>query len=111
MKQFYASHLEVKKYFSEDFETHPYEAGWADEAIFFIMVEEMKGESPVLEARVQISHDGIHWADEGTVSGPITAAGLHFVRVSHFGNWLRLACSVRGEDASFKLNIQIACKG
>ena len=45
MKQFYASHLEVKKYFSEDFETHPYEAGWADEAIFFIMVEEIKGES------------------------------------------------------------------
>lgn len=107
---FNASHLEVKKYFTEDFQTQPYEAGWASEVIFFIMVEEMSGTSPCLEASVQISHDGVNWCDEGTVSGPINSKGLHFIRVKHFGNYLRLNCKVSGRDPSFKLNIQIACK-
>lgn len=107
---FNASHLEVKKYFTEDFQTQPYEAGWASEVIFFIMVEEMSGTSPCLEASVQISHDGVNWCDEGTVSGPINTAGLHFIRVRHFGNYLRLNCKVCGDKPSFKLNIQIACK-
>ena len=39
MKMFNDSHLEVKKFFKGTFFTHPYEAGWADEAIFFVMVE------------------------------------------------------------------------
>lgn len=110
MRMFNASHLEVKKYFTEDFETQPYEAGWASEVIFFIMVEELSGSDPCLSAKVQISHDGVHWCDEGTVSENITSEGLHFIRVSHFGNYLRLACQVTGESPSFKLNIQIACK-
>ena len=61
----------------------------------------------MLTAKVQISHDGIHWCDEGTVSGEIRD-GLNFVRVREFGNWLRLDADVRG--GSMKLNIQIACK-
>lgn len=107
---FNASHLEVKKYFTEDFQTQPYEAGWASEVIFFIMVEEMSGTDPCITAKVQISHDGVNWCDEGTVSNPINAEGLHFVRVRHFGNYLRLDCRVSGNNPSFKLNIQIACK-
>ncbi len=107
---FNASHLEVKKYFTEDFQTQPYEAGWASEVIFFIMVEELKGVNPSLIAKVQISHDGVNWCDEGTVSEPITKEGLHFIRVKHFGNYLKLDCKVGGEEPSYKLNIQIACK-
>ena len=34
MKMFNDSHLEIKKWFDSKFETHPYECGWADEAIF-----------------------------------------------------------------------------
>ena len=60
MKMFNDSHLEVKKFFKGTFFTHPYEAGWADEAIFFVMVEKIEGD-PVFEGRVQLSHDGIHW--------------------------------------------------
>lgn len=107
---FNASHLEVKKYFTEDFQTNPYEAGWASEVIFFIMVEELSGTNPSLTASVQLSHDGVEWCDEGTVSEPITSEGLHFIRVKHFGNYLRLDCKVNGDNPSFKLNIQIACK-
>ena len=107
MRLFNASHLEVKKYFDAPFQTNPYECGWASECLFFIHVEELTG-SPVLEAAVEISHDGIHWCPEGTVSGPIATEGLHFLRVREFGNWLRLNGKVSG--GKMKLNIQIACK-
>jgi len=111
MRLFNASHLEVKKTFQTDFQTNPYEGGWANECIFFIMVESLSGKNPELTAEVEISHDGINWAKEGTVSDPITSEGLHFVRVKHFGNWLRLNCRVGGENPGFRLNIQIALKG
>jgi hypothetical protein len=111
MKLFNASHLGVKKVFTEDFRTNPYEGGWADEGIFFIMVENLSGQHPSLIAEVEISHDGVHWAKEGTVSESITQKGLHFLRVKHFGNWLRLNCLISGEQPGFKLNIQIALKG
>ena len=73
MKMFNDSHLEVKKFFKGTFFTHPYEAGWADEAIFFVMVEKIEGD-PVFEGRVQLSQDGIHWADDG--SEPVIFKGL-----------------------------------
>lgn len=110
MRLFNASHLEVKKNFSADFQTEPYEAGWATEAIFFIMVEERHGAQASLTAAVEISHDGMNWAKEGTVSGPISEKGLHFIKVKHFGNWLRLNCQISGDQAVFRLNIQIALK-
>lgn len=110
MRLFNASHLEVKKDFTEDFQTNPYEAGWASECIFFIMVEGLKGKNSSLIAEVEISHDGVNWASEGTVSEPITKKGLHFIRARHFGNWLRLNCRVTGEQPSFRLNIQLALK-
>ena len=43
MKMFNDSHLEVKKFFKGTFFTHPYEAGWADEALFFVLVEKIEG--------------------------------------------------------------------
>ena len=108
MKQFYAAHLEHKRRFSEGFETHPYECGWADEAIFFININDVQGEEAELNAWVQISLDGVHWADEGTQFEPMSEPGLYFVKVIHFGNYLRLAVDVQGD---FDLQIQIACKG
>ena len=110
MRQFNASHLEVKKTFSEDFETHPFECGWAGEAIFFVMVEGVEGANARLDCRVQLSHDGVTWADEGSALDSLREAGLRFIRVRHFGNWLRLACRIRGEEPAFKLLLQIALK-
>ena len=108
MKQFNAAHLEIKKSFTEGFETHPYEVGWADEVIFFVYIEEVVGRG-TFDAKVQISHDGIHWADEGTAFTTITEKGLYFVKVSHFGNYIRLKTDIK--EAEFKLQIQIASKG
>lgn len=108
MKQFNAAHLEIKKSFSNGFETHPYECGWADEVIFFVLVEDIIGQG-TFDAKVQISLDGVHWADEGTAFETISSCGLYFVKVKHFGNYIRLKTDIAG--AEFKLQIQIASKG
>ena len=86
MKMFNDSHLEVKKFFKGTFFTHPYEAGWADEAIFFVMVEKIEGD-PVFKG-----------------------LGQHIIKVnSNFGNYIRLAVSIEGGEMF--LNLHIACKG
>jgi hypothetical protein len=109
MKTFNDSHLEVKKYFKGSFETHPYEVGWADEAIFFVMVEKIK-EDPLFEGRVQLSQDGVHWADDGSAPVSFKGEGLHIIKVeSNFGNFLRLAVKIEGGEMF--LNLHIACKG
>lgn len=109
MKNFNGSHLEIKKWFSEGFETHPYEVGWADEAIFFFCIEHQEGE-PVFKAQVQLSHDGVNWADDGSPLNVIKGQGLHIIKVQpNFGNYIRLKVDVEGGKAM--LNIQIHCKG
>ncbi len=110
MREFNAAHLEVKKEVTEGFQTHPFECGWASEAIFFVMVEDKSGETASLEGDVEISHDGVNWAKEGSSFGPLKEKGLSFVRVTHFGNWLRLNCRVGGSNSVFKLLVQIALK-
>ena len=109
MKMFQDAHLEVKKFFSGSFCTNPYEAGWADEAIFFILVEKQLGE-PVMTARVQLSQDGVHFTDDGSSPVTISGIGQHFIKVQpNFGNYLRLAIKIEGGEMF--LNIHIACKG
>lgn len=110
MREFHTAHLEIKKEFSEDFQTEPYECGWAREAIFFVRVEDVSGSGATLNAKAQISADGLLWADEGTTFEPITEKGLHFIRVNNFGGWLRLACSITGQAPRFRLLVNIALK-
>jgi hypothetical protein len=94
MKQFSQIVLERRTRHAESFATEPFEAAWASEAIFFLTVEEL--EAARIDARVQISPDGINWVDEGTRFPAIETPGLHFVRVKHFGGWLRLSCELIG---------------
>ena len=80
-------------------QTEPYEAAWAAEALFFVRVMQT-GEATALRAasacaRVQVSPDGMHWADEGSVMHiPVQADALVFSRVREFGGWLRLAVDI-----------------
>jgi len=92
MRQFAQIVLERRTRHAGSFCTEPFEAAWAAEAVFFLTVEEL--EAGQLAARVQISPDGINWVDEGSGIPAISAPGLHFVRVTHFGGWLRLACDM-----------------
>ena len=91
------------------FATEPYEAGWAHEAIIYIKVLRLTGGGRI-EARLQISPDGVDWADEGTAFPTMTDAGLYFVRVDNFGSWLRVAGEVVGADASANVHVYIALK-
>jgi len=109
MKMFNDSHLEVKKFFEGKFETHPYEVGWADEAIFFVMVQKIEG-SPVMKAQVELSQDGVHWCPDGSKPATIKGLGQHIIKVdSNFGNYIRLAVDIKG--GKMFLNLHIACKG
>lgn len=90
--------------------TEPYEAGWAREAIFFVRALEASGTLQSASARVQISPDGIHWADEGTAFElPERAGGLAFGRVAQFGGWLRLHASLP-DGAALRVIAALALK-
>lgn len=76
-------------------QSEPYEAAWAAEAIFFVRVLKVRGAAAPgaqARARVQLSPDGMHWVDEGSVLQlPAHDGALVFARVANFGGWLRLA--------------------
>lgn len=96
MRNFYTATLERHTKFANDFATEPFETGWASEALFFVRIEEFSGSGPV-RARAQISADGVHWIDEGAAFEPMAGIGDYFIRLRHFGGWLRLVGTVDGE--------------
>jgi hypothetical protein len=90
--------------------TEPYECGWAREAVFFVRALEAEGIPDFASAQVQVSPDGMHWADEGTsVLLPRDAGDTDFAKVSHFGGWLRLAVDLP-EDASMTVVVSLHLK-
>jgi hypothetical protein len=75
--------------------TEPYECGWAKEAIIFVRALKAPALPVGAAARVQISADGMNWADEGTqLAFPQATESVAFARVAHFGGWLRLAADL-----------------
>ena len=88
--------------------TEPYECAWAKEAIFFVRALEAKGAAG--KARVQISPDGMHWADEGAkLKLPAKKGEVAFVKVAHFGGYLRLVADMP-KGATLKVIASIALK-
>ena len=50
---------------------------------------------PLPKARIEISADGLHWCAEGSEFDlPAARDAVTFQRVSHFGNFLRVAASL-----------------
>ena len=91
------------------FATEPYEAGWANEAIFFVRA---LAASPGVggSASVQISADGMRWVDEGTrLQLPTRADEVTFCKARHFGGWLRLRGEVP-EGESLTVVVSLALK-
>ena len=81
--------------------TEPYEAAWAGEAVVFLrLLEKGKGNLRAVRVRVQISPDGMHWANEGaTLRIPKDQVEVTFCRVTNFGHYLRLAAALpRGAE-------------
>tara|TARA_B100000029_G_scaffold320746_1_gene313132 strand:- start:156 stop:467 length:312 start_codon:yes stop_codon:yes gene_type:complete len=102
--------LEKNETHSANFETEPYETGWASEARFFIRPLKIEPEAgaAALTAHVQVSADGLHWCDEGTTL-VVKEEQVHSVRVRDFGGWLRLRCEL-SDGSTFKLLVYLVLK-
>ena len=88
--------LEKNEVFTADFETEPYETGWASEAIWFVRVLDATA-GTAIKAHAQISPDGIFWCDKGDPPLEIKGAGVAPLPLRNFGAWLRLRVEVTGE--------------
>lgn len=110
MKHFSTSVVELREDFAGGIETHPFECGWADEAIFFIEVHD-PAPGTTVSLRVQLSPDGIRWLDEGATVDVVDTA---FIRTTHFGGFLRLvghATTEDGRETPCVLSVRLALKG
>ena len=94
MRQSHTAVLERDVVWTGPFETEPYEAAWAGEAIFFVRTLQSEGLLEAAVARVQISPDGMRWCDEGTRLTLKDNDEMTFARVSNFGTYLRLVGDV-----------------
>ncbi len=77
---------------------------------FFVSIEKVSGENAKLCAFAEILNDGLVWAREGTEFEPMSEEELYFIRLTHFGGWLWLNCTISGQDPQFRLNIQLVLK-
>lgn len=94
MRQSHTAVLARNETWAGEVTTEPYEVAWASEAIVFLRVLEPVELPEGVGVRVQISPDGMRWCDEGsTVALDGDPDVPTFVRLSHFGGWLRLAGS------------------
>ncbi|MXZ25541.1 MAG: hypothetical protein F4Y80_11915 [Caldilineaceae bacterium SB0665_bin_21] len=77
------------------FATEPWETAWAIEAIYFVRILEPPPLRIVMQYRVEISPDGIHWAElfQGTFAFD-EQNPLWYRQLNHFGGWLRLSGKV-----------------
>lgn len=107
MRNFATSVIERRLRISADHATHPYEAGWASEAVFFVQVE---GDHPALSVQAQISPDGLHWVDRGEPRKLATADTITAVELANFGGWLRLAVTGATPDHTATLLVHLAMK-
>lgn len=110
VRRSYTAIVERNVLWEGEFASEPYEAAWANEAMFFVRA---LGDSPGIgeaKARVQISADGIHWADEGTeFKLPSAKDTVTFGKVSQFGGWLRLSGRIEPGDG-IKVLVSLALK-
>ena len=90
MRQSHTAIIERDVTWEGKFETEPYEAGWASEAIYFVRILEKKGALGRGHGKPQLSPDGMHWCDEGTLMGFRDDIDVAFVRIARFGTFLRL---------------------
>lgn len=109
MRQFHTAVLDTFCDLENGYTTEPYEAAWAGEATFFIRTEEAKPNATTARMKVEISPDGMTWVEEGGVLELDRAKTLSFVRVTHFGGWLRLR-HTDGSTDGFQATVYLVLK-
>ncbi len=77
------------------FTTEPWETAWAAEAIYFVRILDPIRIATVVQFRVEISPDGIHWAELSQDTFNFDEQNpLWYMQLNHFGGWLRLSGTV-----------------
>ena len=100
MQQSLSVVLERNTLLTGEFATEPYEVAWAREARWFVRALEVLGAQTRMEARTQISPDGLHWCDLDDAQVTLRGPGLMSWPVREFGGWLRLKGVVTGDSDS-----------
>lgn len=108
MLNFATSVIERRLTISDVHATHPYEAGWAAEAVFFVQVE---GDHPDLSVQAQISPDGLHWVDRGESRVIAAAEEIIAIELANFGGWLRLTFAGATPEQPARVLVHLALKG
>jgi hypothetical protein len=97
VRQSLAVVLERNTLLTGEFATEPYEVAWAREARWFVRVLGFRGARARLDAKSQISPDGLHWCDLDGCTITLREPGLASWPAREFGGWLRLKGSVVGD--------------
>jgi hypothetical protein len=92
---------------TDGFATEPYETGWASEAVVFVLGLD-DGAGGNLSA--QLSPDGMNWVDEGAEMVLPAKGQTAFLRLGHFGNWLRFEARLP-EGGERRLTLTLQLKG
>jgi hypothetical protein len=100
--------VERRTTLTTDYGTHPYEAGWVSEALFFVRTS---GAHPALTVTPQVSPDGIDWLDHGDPIALPADQGLVKVGMTQFGTWIRLLITGATEQAPAVVFVHLALKG
>lgn len=100
--------VERRRVLTAETGTHPYEAGWAGEALFFVRTS---GDHPELTIRPQVSPDGIDWLDHGDAVTLPADRELAKVGMTQFGMWIRLLISGASEHEPATIFVHLALKG
>lgn len=96
MRQSLTVVLERNSLLTGEFATEPYEVAWAREARWFVRILERRGGAR-LEARTQVSPDGLIWCDLDEPKISHSEPELVTWPVREFGGWLRLKGVVVGD--------------
>lgn len=110
MRHSFTAVLSRNERFTSDFETEPYEVGWAGQARLFVQVLELAGERARWNLSVQISPDGLFWCDLETPELVLEETGLYTQSLREFGNWLRVRGHAEHDESMLRPIIYLALK-
>jgi len=100
--------LERRLPISDTHHTHPYEAGWASEAVLFVQTE---GAHPPLRLQPEMSPDGLVWVPLQPATAMTAEQSVAGLQLRHFGGWIRLTITGPTAANPATVLIHLALKG
>jgi hypothetical protein len=108
MRESQTAVLERGAVLEDQLATEPFEVAWAGEARWFIQF--LDADDAEVTVTVQVSPDGLAWADHETGSRSTRAEGLITIPVAELGHWLRLVVRRSGGTKPPLTRISLALK-